>query len=134
MHARDTLRKSEILRGYGSFTRTISEGKALSIGPIRCFFLTVPSAHSQRKAGFAVSRSIRTAAVRNRVKRLMREAYRHNKRLLDKNDALNIGCLQMVFLYVGRSNEEARHLQLNYVEETVRRLLSNIRRNGTGET
>ena len=45
----------------------------------RTFVALWRSGQARRRAGFAVSRQVRHAVDRNRVKRRLREAYRHRK-------------------------------------------------------
>ena len=77
-----SLKKREILRGYQTFSRVISEGHSLQKGAIRCFFATAPGRHGSLRVGFSVSRSVRNAVERNRARRWMKEAYRRNKHLI----------------------------------------------------
>lgn len=77
---RHTLRKHEILRGYGSFGRLYKEGKPLKSGCLRCSVVISPasaSAPPHLKIGF----SIRAAGAvrRNRLRRLVKESTRLNK-------------------------------------------------------
>ncbi len=70
------LRKSDILRGYGSFRTVLSRQQSVRADGLRCYYAVlqkIPPGHVQ--VGFAVRRP--TGSVeRNRFKRLMREAYR----------------------------------------------------------
>ncbi|MCX6132467.1 MAG: ribonuclease P protein component [Ignavibacteriales bacterium] len=79
---RASLKKQEILRGYHTFSRVITEGKSLQQGVVRCFFSPAPRPHNSVRIGFSVSRSVRNAVERNRARRWMKEAYRKNKNLL----------------------------------------------------
>jgi ribonuclease P protein component len=69
----------ETLRGYGVFTRVIAQGRRYEKQPIKAFVCSSPSQKTLLRVGYAVTKRVRTASSRNRVKRLMREAFRANK-------------------------------------------------------
>lgn len=63
--------------------------------------------HARLKAGFTVSsRHFKKAVDRNRVKRLMREAYRLQKNELQLLPELNKNTLALFFIYVGKELPE----------------------------
>ena len=76
------LRKSDILRGYGSFRAVLSRQQSVRADGLRCYYAVlqkIPPGHVQ--VGFAVRRP--TGSVeRNRFKRLMRESFRTRKHAL----------------------------------------------------
>jgi ribonuclease P protein component len=92
------LQKQEILRGYGTFSRVIGEGETLQKGAVQCFFILTRQTRASLKVGFAVSRSVRTAIERNRLRRWMKEAYRKNRSLLSHRSELMHGAMDAVFL------------------------------------
>jgi len=86
------LQKFEIIRGYGSFKRTIEGSKRISTGYITGFIEIVNSPdnkfdnfksllfNNDIKAGFIISKKfIKKATERNRIRRLLKEAYRLNR-------------------------------------------------------
>ena len=80
-----TLKRAEILRGRSNFQSVLRRGRRIQGKLFRC--LVLPSAgdlHPGRKItfGITVSRSVRRAVDRNRIKRLTRETYRLNKETL----------------------------------------------------
>ena len=79
------LQKQEIIRGRGAFSAIISEGQRIQQTHLRGYLLAVDGKFNrgqQFRIGFAVSRQVKSAVTRNRIRRLMREAYRRNKGVL----------------------------------------------------
>lgn len=76
---RHTFPKSERLLKKREFLEVYSQGKKRQG---RCLILYVLNNQSSRKVGISASRKLGKAVIRNRAKRLIREAYRLNKHLL----------------------------------------------------
>ncbi|MEX2115332.1 MAG: ribonuclease P protein component [Bacteroidota bacterium] len=114
------LPKERILRGYKAFSDIIAKGNSLTAGSIRLFY-SVDAASSPTRAGFSVSRSIRKAAVRNRVKRCLREAVRHNEPLLPS------GKYTLVFMYRGEKADRASRVICKDLEKDVVAALNILR-------
>lgn len=85
-----TLPKNFILRGYQTFSDVIKNGQLLQSESLRCFYKTVrhgaqinESKNTPRlRIGFSVpKKNIPLAVHRNRIKRLLREAFRKNQEL-----------------------------------------------------
>ncbi len=77
------LRKSEIYRGKKDFNAVHNRGRAFTNHAL--ILLIVNDERYNGKVGFAAGKKLGGAVVRNRVKRLMREAYRLNKNFLRRN-------------------------------------------------
>jgi len=114
------LRKPDILRGYGSFSKVFSTGQSLSTGALRCFYSTQESGHGTVKTGFAVSRNVRSAVQRNRIKRLMRETWRTRQADLQ----INKTGLYLVFLYGSSGKKD--NLRLQAVDAMMQKLIEKL--------
>ena len=78
---RQTLMKKEILRGYSAYKDVLIRGDVYTGRRLRIFALQASDQKIQKyqpQVGFGVSK-VRSAVVRNRLKRLMREVVRKNK-------------------------------------------------------
>ncbi len=104
-----SLPKKEHLCGEIRINRLFTEGKAFIVYPIRVVYRINESAEGVPiKIMFSVPKKrFKSAVSRNRLKRLMREAYRLNKvTLVDIVKQKNLN-LQIAFNYV--SNEEGNY-------------------------
>jgi ribonuclease P protein component len=75
------LAKKEILRGRGAYKDVLEQGKKYTGKKLKIYTLHLSAKEAQQeqlKVGFSVGR-VRSAVIRNRFKRLMREVVRKNK-------------------------------------------------------
>lgn len=85
-----TLPKRGLLRQNKSFQTVYRLGKSYANRQMVLYVL--PGRGPQRRVGFAAGKRLGSAVVRNRVKRLLREAYRLNQhRLIGGGDILLVG-------------------------------------------
>lgn len=113
---RYTLGKKERLKSRKEIERLFAEGKTLSVFPFRIVYILkldklktdsgdVPNTPPKLQAGFtASSRHFKSAVKRNRIKRLMREAWR-----LQKNELQLLPdtyTLTVFFIYIGKELPE----------------------------
>lgn len=77
------LSKSEIFRGKHDFNAVHNRGRSFANHAL--VILVVSDERYNGKVGFAAGKKLGGAVVRNRVKRLLREAYRFNKNSLRRD-------------------------------------------------
>ena len=112
------LEKSEKLKSRKLIEQLFLEGDNVKSFPFRMIFIPVDGEENPRlQVGFAVpKRNIKLAVNRNRVKRVMREAYRKNKSLFSEN--LN---KKYIFMLVYTARKEINYAEL---ELAIKKLAS----------
>ena len=107
-----TYQKSDKLKSRKQTQHLFSTGQAINVFPIRLIYTiepiaastNTPSLRSLLQAGVgAPSRTFRKAVQRNRVKRLLREAYRLEKPNFLSQAALDNKRVNLFFLYTDAS-------------------------------
>ncbi|QJW46276.1 ribonuclease P protein component [bacterium BFN5] len=89
------LSKQGILRKNNSFQAVYRSGKSYANKAMVLYVL--PNDGANRKIGFAAGKRLGNAVIRNRVKRLLREAYRLNQHKLTADvDLILVGRQAMV--------------------------------------
>ena len=87
----------EKLKSKKLIEKLFTEGQAVSTFPLRLIYLKEGEAN---KVGVSVSkRNFKNAVDRNRIKRLLREVYRHNKNMLIDN---NVDGYALMILYISK--------------------------------
>ena len=109
--------KKERLTGKKHFERVFVEGKQLKAFPLKLVYADVQFRDNVPvKAAFvAPKRAFKKAVHRNRIKRLLREAYRLNKHLIFNNIEGNFA---FIFLYLGKKTPT-----FNEVDTAMKKLL-----------
>jgi ribonuclease P protein component len=127
------LKKSEIVRGYNSFKNILVDSKVITNSFLRVNIQYKKENTENKeiqilkdpltnvKVGFVVSkRIVRKASFRNRLKRLLREAYRLNKHILVSVREYETSLL---FGYNEAYKDEFKILDLEVVKVNMRMLL-----------
>lgn len=96
-----TFPKIEKLKSKKLIDRLFAEGKSITSFPIKLIYLKTKLPYEVPiQAGVSVpKKNFKSAVVRNRIKRLLRESYRLNKHLVFNNSE---GTFAFLFLYLGK--------------------------------
>ena len=104
---RYTFKKDEKLKSRKTIEQLFKEGKSFSNFPFRVLWKFTETKISTMQTGFAVSsKHFKKAVDRNRIKRLMREAYRLQKNDLQNQLKLQQKQLAVFFIYIGNELPE----------------------------
>jgi ribonuclease P protein component len=98
-----TLGKKERLKSRKSIEQLFSDGKSFAINPFRVYYLfdTSPGSSLQFGAGVS-SKHFKKAVDRNRIKRMMKEAWRLQKTPLSSLVKEQTRQLNVFFIYTGK--------------------------------
>jgi ribonuclease P protein component len=95
-----TFGKQEKLKRRKLIEQVFAEGKSIAVPPLRLVYIQSPGMDVTIQAGVSVStRNFKKAVHRNRVKRILREAYRLNKNGLTEHLAASGKHLALFILY-----------------------------------
>lgn len=106
-----SFKKREKLKSEKLITLLFTEGESVLVYPLRMVYLqTTFEDHEKVKAGVSVSkRHFKNAVDRNRIKRLMREAYRLQKGSFFNNLS---GSYALMILYIGKDGTDFETMSL----------------------
>ena len=103
MHSRFTLGKNERLKRRKIIEQLFNKGKNINAFPFRAHYMPGSVQAEALQAGFTVSsRHFKRAADRNRIKRLMREAWRLQKNNLKNKLSISQKQLAVFVIYTGK--------------------------------
>jgi len=121
-----TLGRNERLKSRKSIEQLFSEGKKFMLSPFRVLYLFDQMKNSPLQFGVGVStRNFRKAVDRNRIKRIIREAYRLQKlplqeKLKEKNLRLNL-----FFIYTAKELTDYKFIY-DRMDLVLQKLMSEI--------
>ena len=105
------FRKNERLKSNEKIASLFSTGHTITAPPLKLFYLEEPDNACSVKIAFTVpKKSFKKAVTRNRIKRLLREAYRLNKADYFNNIEGNFAFL---ILYLGKEVPDFNGLEAN---------------------
>jgi ribonuclease P protein component len=109
------LRKRAILRGRGAFQRVFEGGRRLDGRLVGCIYAVGPATHGALRAGFVVSSRHLNAVRRNRVRRLLREAFRRSSLDLGRATETAVRSVEVLLVYRPRQRTETDRLTVHDV-------------------
>jgi ribonuclease P protein component len=116
----------ETLRGFGAFTRVITRGNKYEKKPINAFIYSSFSEKDLIRVGYTVTKKIRKAPQRNRLKRLMREAFQISKEKVIKNKCSDT-LIEIVFMYNGDTNVRQHMVKFASISQALSSICSMIK-------
>lgn len=131
---RYTFKKEERLKSRKLIDQLFKEGKSFSNFPFRVVWLFTDKQDAVLKTGFTVSsRHFKRAVDRNRVKRLMREAYRLQKKGLHQQLVEQQKQLAVFIMYIGNELPEYESVFVK-TGSVLNRLIKIINENPAADT
>jgi len=122
---RSTFKKEEKLKSRKLIEILFKQGVSFSIFPFRVLYSFQEESIAPLQTGFAVStKHFKKAVDRNRIKRLMREAYRLQKNTLTANLGENKKCMAVFFIYT--TNEILHYKEVTEKMESALKKLNKI--------
>lgn len=118
--------KIEKLKSRKLIEKIFEEGNGVSKYPLKVFYTVSPYENMPlAQVGFSASkRNFKKAVDRNKIKRLMREAYRHQKPVLFNNLSTPYA---FMFLYLGKETPDFE-LIAQTMEQLLKKFLNKISR------
>ena len=120
------MRTPQILRGRTSFERVFRSGRRVEGRLFRFYFHLQSASQSGICVGYAVPARSLPAVRRNRVRRLMREAFRAEGAVLESWLQGRRELLEAVLVYRPTEAVDARRLALGEVRSDLARMLRRV--------
>jgi len=95
--------KSERIKSKKLIDNLFTDGKSINTPHLKLLWLPVPASDSPAKIGFAVSSKVfRKAVDRNKLKRLLRESFRLNKKRVYDHLSANKSSATFMLIFTGK--------------------------------
>jgi len=123
---RSSYNKREKLKSRKQLHRLFAEGKTFIVFPVKVFYELNTAQDNVLKTGVGVSRkNFKRAVERNRIKRLLREAYRTGKTELYDYLTANKKKIALFFLYIDK-NEPDYTLLTQAMQHVITNLINEV--------
>jgi ribonuclease P protein component len=126
-----TLGKNERLKRRKIIDQVFNEGKSITLFPLKVHYMFCQSLTDPLQAGFTVSsRQFKKAVDRNRIKRLLREAYRLQKASLQQMLQQNQQQLALFVIYIGKELPDFQLIS-DKTKQVLNKLISIVNENAS---
>ena len=111
----------KVYYGLNNFSDVIIRGRKYGMGSIRVFALYTDSLKTSVQVGFTITKKIKRAVDRNRLKRYLRESFRF---IIKRNESLvkNGKELKLVFMHTGVDGIAQRNISYFCVLKEVEKI------------
>ncbi|MBG9376070.1 ribonuclease P protein component [Panacibacter sp. DH6] len=128
-----TFGKNEKLKSRKLTEQLFKTGKTFSVFPVKVFYLPVNADHIVKAGVGTSSRNFKKAADRNRIKRLLREAYRTQKTPLTTFLEEQHKQVALFFLYTDKTLPEFAMLK-HRMQQALERLIKQLHEKSAANT
>jgi len=115
-----SFKRHQRLKSRKTIDDLFLQNRSIKIFPVRLVYLSNTNCQFNTQVAFVASKkNFKRAVDRNRIKRLMREAYRLNKKILEEK--LSGFAINLSVMFIYQANEE---LPFQIIESRLRQLLT----------
>jgi ribonuclease P protein component len=120
------VKNAEVLRRRDLFRQIAVEGTRIDAQILRCMYLVRQMGDEPLQVAFKVPSRKLNAVRRNRIKRLMREAFRNERSHLKSSLGVSHSQIAMFFSFKGAKVIHVEQLKLNDVQQAISELCGKI--------
>lgn len=129
-----TYKKSERTKSRKQVEKLFRQGQTFTLFPLKLYYLQEQTKTVGVKAGFAVStRNFKNASDRNRIKRLMREAYRTSNAALKEYSSQHQKEIVLFIIYLDKNLPEYSIVQTK-MQQALKKLVKELHETVTENT